>query len=212
MDPSSWLNVTDVLATVRRPGLERWMAATASRLARSLPASTDAELTGLVLRELDEISAPARNAGIRLHALVSGSEAVSGPLTADEKACLGAWEELVEREGLEVVESEVRLCDPAWGYKGRCDLVVRRNGYRVVVEVKTGKKVPEDVALQCAAYARAPYRRDADNVLLGSWSVHSAAVIHLRPDGAEWLPVPVGPREWEAFRGALALARYANNG
>lgn len=204
-----WLSVTEVLAQRRQPGLERWMASAAARLARAAPRQTPAQLTGTILASLDEHSAPARHTGIRVHALVTGSEAVAGPLTPDERAMLAAWEALVSDEGLAVVEAETPLCHPALGYKGRLDLVAERDGRRAVVEVKSGRRLHMDsVALQVAAYDGCTHRRSVEGEPSEPFAgTGQAAVVHLRPGRAEWLDVDLSGA-WEAWCGLLAHARW----
>lgn len=85
-------------------------------------------------------------------------------------------------------------------YAGSFDAIARVDGEVVVLDWKTSKAVYDSVALQLAAY------RYADRIILASDGssvdvpeMHGGAVLHVRPEGWQFVPVECGPVVYDAF-------------
>lgn len=110
-----------------------------------------------------------------------------------------------------VAFSEATVFSHRHGFAGTLDLVADVEGHgRLLVDMKTGASGPwPDVSLQLAAY------RCADEVITGPpWRRHrmpvtdGAAVLKLRPDYFELIPVETGPDVMRAFLACLQLHRF----
>jgi hypothetical protein len=94
-------------------------------------------------------------------------------------------------------------------YAGRFDLcAVMRGGDRWLVDYKTSPSGPyPDNALQLTGYARASHIVVGDRDLLMP-PVDRCAVLWLRPDGYELIPVKSDNRVWGVFRHAIPVAAF----
>lgn len=62
---------------------------------------------------------------------------------------------LLKSKNIEITCAEIPVCDPDLGYAGTCDIVGKRNGRDVVVELKTGRNYSSTAMIQVVAYAKA---------------------------------------------------------
>ncbi len=97
-------------------------------------------------------------------------------------------------------------------YAGRLDLVADIRGERWLLDVKTAAGVYPDNALQLAAYRGAEFYQDSD----GSppYLAHDAVpegtrlgVIHVRPDGADLVPLDSSQEPWRDWLHCAWLAK-----
>lgn len=77
----------------------------------------------------------------------------------------------------------------------------RRSGVPVVVidDWKTSKDVHAEVALQLSAYANADRIVTPDGASHPMPEIEAGAVLHITPDGWQFLPVNIGPEVFEIF-------------
>jgi hypothetical protein len=81
----------------------------------------------------------------------------------------------------------------------------------VLLDVKTGKRVYPEAALQLAAYAAADFLGRPDGTEQPLPAIEAGAVLHLRPGGYQLVPVPIGRAVLEAFLAALAVFRFTTD-
>ncbi len=101
-----------------------------------------------------------------------------------------------------------------WPYAGTFDAIFDFPKWgRRLVDIKTARSgVFPDNALQLAAYRNASYYAGPDD----GWELHpmpevnGCAVIHVRADGYDLVPVETGPDVFRAFQYVQQLARWAN--
>lgn len=147
---------------------------------------------------------------------------------ADErKPFLRQYEEAIKTLGLRILINEAQVFNLTLGYAGSLDLIAEamdtlpeyglERGDVCVVDLKTGKGIYNDHALQLALYYGAefvggydpiegkdvPYEQATDTLR----SVTGAAVLHLRPDMWEWVPIPMTD---ELVSAAVDLTRLAH--
>lgn len=123
-----------------------------------------------------------------------------------------AW---LASSGAEVLAAEFQVWNLAVGYAGTVDLLCRlRDGSVWIVDLKTGKGVYADHALQVTAYSRAEFVGADDAVdedltaLLHE--VSGIAVLHLSDTGWEFHRVSYDEETWRAFRGLVAFAVWSH--
>lgn len=122
---------------------------------------------------------------------------------------LAQYEDWMHDMNPTVLVSEAQVFSLDHGYAGSLDMIADVQGKRTLIDLKTGKHAYNDHALQLVLYFMADFiggydltedadvRYDAHTAFLKSCT--DMAILHLRPEGWEYIPVP--PTE--------ALADYA---
>ena len=78
-----------------------------------------------------------------------------------------------------------------------------------LIDNKTTRSgVHEEVAIQMAAYINADYILHADGTTSPLPEMSGAAVLHLRPEQTQLIPVSVKPELFDAFKALLAVWEY----
>jgi hypothetical protein len=114
---------------------------------------------------------------------------------------------------VEILGTEFQCWNLTVGYAGTADLLVRfPNGQVWLIDLKTGKGVYSEHALQLIAYRQAEFV-GADDVVDARLTdlLHGAvgvAVLHLADDHWEFRAMRVDEETWRAFRGLLAFATW----
>lgn len=213
------LSVTDILERgVPKPALVKWAADEAAAcvvnewdaLAGMSPFKRGAYVSGARFRTSD----PAKLRGTELHQLLEGvilGREVEVPDRLYEAA--KALTTLVDTWRLEPVLTEAPVVNFTYGYAGRLDLVVNDiTGQRAILDLKSGKAVYDDAALQLSAYRFAEGYLDGDGALCPMVEVDAARVIHVTVDSAELVPVDAGERTWRTLLHAAMTARWRAEG
>jgi hypothetical protein len=95
--------------------------------------------------------------------------------------------------------SEATVYNRREGYAGTLDFLAKINTKNIIIDVKTGKNVYPEVALQLCAYAHGEFI-GRDNRELELPHIDGAAVLHLRPRGFKFIPVRIDDEVWQSFR------------
>lgn len=105
---------------------------------------------------------------------------------------------------------EATVASRKWMVAGTLDLVADLpNGRRALMDLKTGKGVYPDVALQLAAYRYAEVYLDdqGDEKSMESLGIQDVYVVHVRPERYEVRPVDAGPDAFKVFTHLTWLSR-----
>lgn len=147
--------------------------------------------------------------GTAVHAAASEGLALTdvGPDIAPRLRQYLDWR---QKSGVEILASEFQVWNPTVGYAGTCDLLGRfPDGSTWVVDLKTGKGVYGEHALQLMAYLMAEFvgaDDTVDDTLTGYLTAaKGVAVLHLGADSWEFHSLEATPAVWTAFRGLLAF-------
>jgi hypothetical protein len=113
----------------------------------------------------------------------------------------------------EVVAGEFQCWNLTLGYAGTADMLCRfPNGQLWLVDLKTGKGIYGDMALQVHGYAMAEFvgRDDVVDMPLTKalHQLSGVAILHLRDDGWAFNVIRWDWETWQAFQGLLAFARW----
>jgi hypothetical protein len=106
------------------------------------------------------------------------------------------------------LETEVTLFSRTHGYAGTADIFMQIGDKVYVADIKTGKGVWPEAALQMSAYRYADFigrpdgREDRVPTCVGG------LVLHLRPEGYTAIPVACGPNVFDTFLSALDVFRW----
>jgi len=105
--------------------------------------------------------------------------------------------------------SEAMLVNPELGYGGTLDLLCRdRDGRTVLADIKTGRAVYHETALQLAAYGMAELIEAPEIGLCTMPAVDRYVVVHVTGDGVREVEMAVGGPEAAAFQAAMILSAW----
>jgi hypothetical protein len=210
-------SVTAILAGgVPKPFLPAWAARTAAEYAvahldrlRLLPArAAVAEVKHAPWTQRDT----AAGLGDAVHAAVEA--AASGRPRPDLPAAavpyLAAFDRFCADHGPGWLVSEQTVVSRRYGYAGTLDALCTLGNRVTLLDVKTGRGVYPEAALQLAAYAHADFASHPDGRTEQPLpAIQAGAVLHLRPGGYQLVPVPIGQAVLEAFLAARAVFCWA---
>lgn len=127
---------------------------------------------------------------------------------------LAQYYDCVEKMGLKVLSQEGQVFNSRLLYAGSYDIIVQLpDGRIIVVDIKTGKNIYADHALQLMGYGTHDnfvgfddQRDDGATQLLQS--AHGLAVLHLTETGWEFVELHVTPELRQAFESMVVLAHW----
>ena len=107
------------------------------------------------------------------------------------------------------LEVEATAWSETHGYAGTLDFIAMVDGEVVITDIKTGKSGAwPDVALQLSAYANADFLIDAAGERRPLPDIDGAAVLTLRPDGYQLIPVRLGDDVFDTFRALIEVSKW----
>lgn len=171
----------------------------------------------LIRHELRAAATAERDAAGKLGTAVHDA-AAEGRSLADVPAAvaprLRQYLDWLAVSGAEILGSEFQVFNLTVGYAGTVDLLVRlRDGSIWLIDLKTGKGVYTDHALQAMKYGMAEFVGSDDIVDVELTAllhqIKGLAILHLADDGWEFLPVLADPEMWAACRGLLKFATWS---
>jgi len=176
----------------------------------------DAAQLVLVRSELRKAATAERDAAAKLGIAVHDAAATGKSIVevgSDVAPRLRQYLDFLAVSGAEVLASEFQCWNLTVGYAGTADLLVRfPNGRVYLVDLKTGKGVYTEHALQLAAYLMAEFVGSDDVVderLTGLLrSVMGMGILHLADDHWEYRALEPDAEMWRAFRGLVAFATW----
>lgn len=210
------VSVTTIISGgIPKPALVRWAAKAVAEYAVDNPEKWDSLdrdeaidlLKGSPYRDRDK----AANLGSAVHdeveSIILGRPTVEPPLPV--RPYVQQFRAWVKAFTPTFEASEMTVWSPTYGYAGTLDLICTIPGYgRGLVDVKTGKGVYGEVALQLAAYRYADYVRTPDGAQHKIDEVDWCGVLHLSPTGYQLLRVVADKTQFEAFLQAKAVREW----
>lgn len=144
-------SVTTILGVIDKPALTGWLKKMVYQ------ATVDGAKDYVeVLAIVNKISKDAMDLGTRVHEYAEHYGTSVTPVKYDD--CMGyykAYHQWLLDYSPELIENETTVTSKKYGYKGTLDKIVRINGKKVLVDLKTGKYIYETVELQASAYKQA---------------------------------------------------------
>lgn len=223
-DGVTYPGVTGILKVLDKSGpLMSWAAKMTAEAAVGMADGTLATLIATVgesgaVKALTSRSAwkneEARDLGTDVHAMADlfiRGEALPAMTAITEKR-VNAYAEWWQASGWTLRCSEGMLVNTVKGYGGTLDLLCYdRDGRTVLADIKTGKGVYHETALQLAAYGDAEWLDTGDGQIYAMPRVDRYAVIHVTADAAREIEVPVGSMERDAFAACMRLTRWRDS-
>jgi hypothetical protein len=156
--------------------------------------------------------------GTQIHSLgerISLGEQVDA---GEHQSEVEAYARFLDRWQVEVLATETPCASTAWGFAGTADAWAifhagQYAGQRVLLDIKTGRGVYDETALQLTAYARCdlwqPNGPDSEEA---QPPVDAVVVAHILPDAVELLPVDAGEQQWRQFQYLLQTTHWLDGG
>lgn len=212
------IGVTSVTGMLPKPFLRYWATKLAAEWAvdnvgtvMNLITSGEKEAAvDLIKKAPDRYTKEAADRGTALHDLVETAN-VGGDLGVvhpDFLSDLQAYEKFLDAFNPKFIEVESTVWSDTHGYAGTLDGICQIDGETLIYDLKTGKSVYSEVALQLAAYKNADYIINADGTQRDIPEIHGAFVVHLRPDGYRVVPVRVDDDVFEVFTALLQIVQW----
>jgi hypothetical protein len=187
-----------------------------SELGKQLAAADPAGVA-VVRHRLRQAATDERDAAARLGTAVHDAAAEGKPLTdvpSDVAPRLRQYLDWLSSSGAEILGAEFQVWNLTVGYAGTADFLCRfPDGSIWVVDLKTGKGIYSDHAIQLIGYLMAEFIGENDVIdesLTGL--LHRAtgmAVLHLAADTWEFVSLRADRDTWAAFRGLLHFAVWS---
>lgn len=128
------------------------------------------------------------------------------PVVAERVKHYAGW---FAASGWKIRATEAAVVNPEVGYGGTFDLLAYDpDGRTVLADIKTGKGVYRETALQLAAYGMAKWLDMGDGTLYAMPDIARYAVLHVTASGVREIEMLVGKAERDAFRACLTLSTW----
>ena len=116
----------------------------------------------------------------------------------------------LDQYDVEPILAEFAVVNRSVGYAGTGDLLCDMLRHRWLLDWKTGKSVYAETALQLAAYRYAEHYLDERKVEqpMEPLGIERAAVVHLRADGFDLIPMRADENTFKLFRHLAYISRW----
>ena len=210
------ISVTSVLDRIPKPGLEKWKKWNVIEWVLANPERCEGKTAKQILSyyEKEDRSSVSANMGTIAHAyLETGERTPDTP--EDAHPFLDMIDVFMREYNPRIILSERTMYSLKWGYAGTADIVMEIAGKRYFADLKTGKSIWPEVALQLAAYRGADFFVDNGREVpvdeLGADSRYGL-VLHVRPDKYELRTVDIGNDVYNTFLSILDVYNWEVEG
>jgi hypothetical protein len=157
----------------------------------------------------------AADLGSSVHRIANEINTGASSMTPEQKPYIDGYLDWYHTVGPDIRYSECMVINLTEGCAGTFDIGAVINGSWVLLDIKTGKHVYEETAIQLAIYDIAEFSATEDDptpIALPRWQHH--AVLHLGPqlpNGWEVVPFKITDNTRDAARAALRLHNWRRN-
>lgn len=214
LDGKKVMGVTGAIDVLDKPALRNWYADEAAKRAvnewdriAELPITERLEYIKYGAR--DKVRAAALR-GTQIHTL--GEQVLHGEapdVPPEHVGPVEAYARFLDKWDVTPIASETPLAHTVHGYGGTADVwctVGKRDNAVVLLDVKTGKGIYDEVGLQLAAYRYSDLIQ-IDGVEQPTPAVDLVYVAHVLPDDVRMVPVTADERVFREFLYVLTVAR-----
>jgi hypothetical protein len=216
-DGNKFVSVTTVISEgIPKPALYKWLVkkgvekAVANRII--LAEMSDTEALDFLSDKGYSDTGPAA-LGSRVHKIAENIiKGETHTIAPDDRGYVDSFNAFMADWQPTYVETEATVFSRQYGYAGTMDGKVMIDGKTYIMDIKTGKSVWPEVALQLAAYRYADFIGRAGGREDPNTPCNGGLVLHLRPRGYELRPVDCGPEVLDAFLSALDIWHWSKVG
>lgn len=214
LDGKKVVGVTTVLQATPKPGLRFWFAKQVAEFAADNVEAIQAlhpnrhAIVDLLKGAAQRETTAAALKGTQIHAygdrIANGEDVLWAEIAPEQRGYVEAYIQFLDDYDPEVILSEVPVFNRTHRWAGTPDLVVKcraLGGQGLdMIDLKTGKNVYPEVALQVAAYCRAEFYLDADGHEQPWPHIEQGFVLHLKAHGYDLRPLDIGDAMYRRFR------------
>lgn len=203
-------SVTTIISAVSKPALVGWAARQAAVFAvqhqsewKDLPQDEAIKLIAAASKRTTQI---ASDVGNHVHECIEcyiDKLDIPNP-TPEHMRHFEAWKAQFKPDFL---LSERTVYNRDVCYAGTFDILADINGVTTLIDVKTGKSLWPETALQLSAYANGEFI-DVAGVETPMPKVEAAAILQLRMTGYKYVPVTLTDDIWRSFRHVNEVFRW----
>lgn len=222
-DGEQYYSVTTVLNVLNKPALTKWAAnSVANYVANNFPIVAELVGKGQSAAAIDLMKGSpwrqrekAADLGSLVHLtiehLVTGED-VAG-IEVDETVIpyLESFVSWVDHFKPEFLISEGTIFNREYNYAGTLDIIAKIDGLTWLIDVKSGKGVYPEAAMQVAAYSRGEFIGHHDGTEEMLPVIDKGAVLHVQKDRCHFLPVSIGKEVFDSFLYARELFRWQDD-
>ena len=215
---SKVVGVTSVLRCLPKPFLQYWAAKVVAEeavdnLGAVMNLVTSDNRSGaidLLKRAPGRSSGAAADIGTQVHAVAEVLNRGEDPglVHPDIEPWVNSYRQFLDDWQPSFSEVESTVWSDAHQYAGTADGFCSIDGDQLVMDLKSGKGVYEETSLQLTAYAFGDYLLSPDGTERPIPPVTAAAVVHVRPEGYELVPVRIGEDIFEVFKSLLTVHQW----
>jgi hypothetical protein len=212
------IGVTSVTGMLPKPFLRYWATKLAAEWAvenvgtvTNLITSGEKEAAvDLIKKAPDRYTKGAADRGTAIHDLVEKANIGEdlGIVHPDFRPDMASYTKFLESFQPEFLEVESTVWSDTHGYAGTLDGICRIDDEILIYDLKTGKSVYSEVALQLAAYKNADYIINADGTQREIPEIQGAFVVHLRQEGFRVVPVRIDSDVFKVFKSLLQIVKW----
>jgi hypothetical protein len=212
------IGVTSVTGMLPKPFLRFWATKLAAEWAvenvgtitNLITSNEKSAAVDLIKKAPDRYTKQAADRGTAIHDLVEKANQGDdlGVVHPDFRPDVDRYHEFLSQFNPEFLEVESTVWSDEHGYAGTLDGICRIDGETLIYDLKTGKSVYSEVALQLAAYKNADYIINADGTQRDIPDIQGAFVVHLRPEGFRVVPVRIDDDVFEVFKSLLQIVKW----
>ena len=212
------IGVTSVTGMLPKPFLKFWSTKLAAEWAvENVGTVTNLITSGekdaavdLIKKAPDRYTKIAADRGTAIHDLVEKANIgqATGVIHPDFRPDMEQYEEFLRSFEPDFLEVEATVWSDTYGYAGTLDGICQIDDEVLIYDLKTGKSVYSEVALQLAAYKNADYIINADGTQREIPHIDGAFVVHLRPEGFRVVPVRIDDDVFEVFKALLQIVEW----
>lgn len=207
--------VTSVVGMLPKPFLTGW----AAKITAETAVDSLGEVVGLALKNpqgaVDYLkrahrlnTSEAADTGSQVHDLcekLARGEA-TGPVHPDLQPFVAGFQDFLDRFSPTFLHLEETVWSDRHHYAGSFDAIAEVDGEVVIMDWKTTRSgVHAEVALQLTAYAMADFILTEHGDRVDLPAIEAGAVVHLRPEGWQLVPVRIGEDLFEVFQALLQV-------
>lgn len=218
-------SVTTILSVLSKPFLVKWAAKEAALcavndpiVAKMIEAGRRTDAVDYIKTAHTRLSDTASDAGTDAHAWIEARIKGERPPPGGEPPHMRHFDTFCLVHKPEFVLCESTVYNRREGYAGTMDFMAKLGDMTTIVDVKTGRSVYPEAALQLTAYAHGEFV-DAAGEEGYLPQAEAGAVLHIRPNGYKLIPVSIDDEVWrsflyikEAYRWQKYLSKNAING
>jgi hypothetical protein len=212
-----YASVTTILGVLNKPALPRWAANAAAKFAVDNQ-NTIAQLIeqgqwraavdlikGAPWRQRDK----AAEVGTLVHHMIDNLHTgIEVEIPAEALQQVTHFVNWVEHFKPKILVSEGTIFNRVYDYAGTLDIVAHIDGLNWLIDIKSGKGVYPEYAMQVAAYSRGEFIGHEDGSEQVMPIIDKGAVLHIRPEGYHFVPVNIGKEVFDSFLYCRELFRW----